>query len=1486
MFNPIGYLAAKSSHRAYEDGHIVAVNSDGSYDVLVGYREFPYQGIWPNHSLAGKKRMSHGDRVRIGFLNGNPNAPFLMQMSAKGKLLTGGNINSIDYSLNFAINVGLWLQTGGYWWEGYSSIHSMEPLTISPPGLVNGEDGPFTLAANPNFPDITEFGLFFSTGIFARLPNVPADAYQITFTEVKINGTNYSSYFNISSTTSGSNFNLQQTPGVSSALLFMFNIPDGSGSPTGPTIATTAITSLSFKYTYLSGIPASQISPGSPGLGPDTAISPRGIVMFPNTTGDPPHQMGAVLKSTYETIDGVTVDTDTFETDSVTADSPSITLQHTPIPDTFHDFTYGSFPYYSFGSGSPGIPYEFYNIGATLYMLAISKDDRNGDIDITYTVAGSTTDTYNDIFYSDEISIEFTLTQPIDPSTTLVSVIVDGSEDLTATLDVDTNVVTITYLQAFGNEINITYTQSTSTSTSVTESFTPSSTQQSVFTLSQEPEPGSVSVALYPAGNGFNFTYFVGPTQVDMALNTTVLIDGLDVRFAIQHPSNTTINIGYHWNKPVGNLWKITEMAIVEWDLEALSSTTLTLPFPEGVTFEATPVSQFGIASGEANRWITGWSDCRWGYLFYDPPSDCYTAVTPIGIFWRRRTTGTTVNEDYTFMPWPTEDLITDPFIIGWSYPARTFVSDRSEAPPNAEITTSLPGGNVPGIITPSNATRRPAPWLGVSVASRYALQGSWGPVGPGVFSRVNNASLGFPEGSSALLTTGAAGDTNYPIRFFQRDNTSKLWNSVAQITPFDLVADNAGRYGTYIPGCGGVYLEATGTPHGGATSLQNKFINQIIGSGSAAQGWWPAARNASAWFLGCAWCEAEWDKDPTGVSFVDSGIGYNDAGYTLSAFNPGGTKLSQITFKCDPNDILECYNEAPSTIVNYECAHALDWLSQDYDTGSTILTAPVYVVKPFYAATEDWGYHLAPPKTAYSVATRGDDIQCCWFFYAMTGLDGAAKRNHLFYPGIPTLADSATPHYSGTYGQIGELKNISSQQLTCNEDNNIYLCLSFPYWLRIQDSALPQNTEVMYGMNGVNEGAYSGGFPVSGLYDGINLTSLRIDNDNYGSQNFLLDIRGYQGVPIISGVYDTLHSPSTPTPSGLTQAWPTFNGDWKRMDWYANVFYNPLYSPNFGMQFMDNVYSGSTDHYDTSIPPVYQYTDYKIHGDFVVPYRHEIPRRTHTIHRTDRSGSGTARFTPAPGYGTFVFDMEGNPGSAGAVVYETEGDCRQNFIQSARDFLVKVHFNGSSLVEVWRKDISNVFKQGNNYGASTPTITQKENPAHFPILFTRQIGRYIVLLRYLLVDVDTSGTGLTPFKSTHLALEVWQDLPTTPGAATYTIYLPDLPDPYLYANIVAPPSHLNINQGKKSNGQEWVLVTGFSQTSSFDGTGHVVTVTKWPKWLVLFPLTMGAPVTVTYDDSDRSLIPDYFDIKGMAQAANNYLWTGNDGSVQYRSGG
>jgi hypothetical protein len=368
-------------------------------------------------------------------------------------------------------------------------------------------------------------------------------------------------------------------------------------------------------------------------------------------------------------------------------------------------------------------------------------------------------------------------------------------------------------------------------------------------------------------------------------------------------------------------------------------------------------------------------------------------------------------------------------------------------------------------------------------------------------------------------------------------------------------------------------------------------------------------------------------------------------------------------------------------------------------------------------------------------------------------------------------------------------------------------------------------------------------------------------------SQNALLfDVTGYLGAPIITGCRDKLNTPiwtgSLPPPDNSS---------------FAGTDYICLQQAGettpFAITYNHRViFNCCTSFVPPFTPPTNLPTFvYNFDGDLIIPWYHVIPHRTYCSLRATYN-LGTAEFTPAPGESDFGMPF------IGAAVYNMQGDNRWGWTQNARTFLIKVAYQNGNLIEKWRQDISHT---GPVVGSFPGALVTPIDGAVFDPLYCepRWCGRFIFVPRSGQITITTS---VSPFSEqvSYPTLEVYDAANPVGTSLTTTVFLnpansPADPSPVLQANYGGVPSKWNVTQGVDHNSKEWILIQAVSAS-------HVV-----QKWLVTFdPAHPGNPPVVTYSNAVNDGLPDLNDMQGMAQAADEYLWTNDVGSVAKKAGG
>ena len=1450
---------------------------------------------------------------------------------------------------------GLWVQSGAFWWNSWESLNSMEAFPLKPPtstlvvNIAAGPPAPINTA--PLHPGDVRY--FQATSVYFPLVDLPVSLLysNFTITSIKINGAHeYINYFvgpnqpiNPDITTQINYLNATLFPPNN---FLLNNFTDTSAFPTGPTFDPSAITSIEVDYQF-DIFSQKTLQTRSGGVGFDTAISCRGLVAFPSTSGTS-DQIVSVLTNDYVAADGTTTDTLQIEGDlNVGAGGYSFILSQVALLASLPVNLYGqngnpwrfnTFPYNLFGLPTDQTfvcPYEFYSEGSSLFVVAGAVSARQTSIDVSYTTTiPEAAIPYTDTFSPDPITgilPPLVLTQPPSPSTIMIIVYQDGfrgNYDPLATLNVTNNLVT-TSIYVVGSvvaySISVDYT--VNLGTAYTENFliNAGNTQKTVFNLARTPDPGSVTTPIQDlAGtiaNGWNFNHYDAALGHDVSVGVVFhpIITGNAVRFAYVFPVATRLTgIQYKWKKPVGNRWKMIGFTITEYNLNNHSSITLVTPFAVDDIFDATPQSHFHSPDGTDSidhSQTDGWRS-RYGFLSYDPPSDSYTVVTPIGIFWRSRSIAQLIDFDYTFMPWPDEDVCADGFITGWDYPSVTKATGRQADSRTAYHTvyTTTPAGHVAGILTPLTK-RRTAPWLNVSVASRYAYQGGWAPIGPGTYPRINvvtTAGRYIP----CYYGNGAAGDSSYPVRFYQRD-PKHHWQQVGFIEPLTLANDfNQALGQLYLPPSGATYAEVTnkfiepGYDSFGNPSFELTNFSAGQNVGYVENSWASANTKIAGWVIPCGWCKSEWGKDISGFTSRETyagnyPVGFGDAGLTLNLVSPQGKLLSHLTFKCDLTDIVMGTNEGPGTYMAYRAAHALDWLTQDAvfhllsrsgGSGTDYpISAPVFRIDPYQSSASAWGFYFAG-NNSYEPGHYHDYTGSQGFafrYYAETTYD-VAKVPKLLAPGIPTFCSDGL-RLADTYGQLNASINTpSSSNVTINQHNNMYVCVAFPYRIRQQDSSI-----------GSDYGEVVTGTTTQSFFD-----TLFVGQYTRGPNLVEIIAYGYKGSPIISRVLDEFNSPPA-------TRWSTYNDAYVIPQPRDFRFFDNLHNYNWNDLILDGIASGpGTPYYNGPDGALSGYT-FDVSGTAVITWTDVIPNRTYTSinHVYDVVNTGTYifpyyHFMPSFGFGygggAGPFSVMNELQDTRAVIYNAIADNRATYAVNARDFLIKLNCEGTSLTEVWRKDISEM-----SYGSgfvSPGLVSSAMVPTHTTIYETRQVGRYIFLLRDIYV-ITTSHIYLSGTPVPYLCLQVWADSDTVPDGVSFSVPLPNpLPIPLVYETY-HHSDFISMVHGIDSLGREWAAVKGVAQTTPL--------VTE-QAWIILMPkptsISAGSASSTgptVYNGGSSSTISTspginggsatsnseptvYYTNKsvpfpekqGAVQASNTFIWMDNVGSVIYTTGG
>lgn len=1352
--------------------------------------------------------------------------------------------------------VGQFLQTGGFWWEPFSALTAQRPMDDSIQVLEISYP-----PSSMTYDSFLHRVRLYLTGFIPVGTELDGSTSYVVDGGSPIVG-------GFGSASSGSDVWMD----------FSF--------PTEPTSV-----QLTLRFT----VPASELVAG----GDDANVGPiscRGVVMFPSGAA----QMGAALTQTYTPRSAIYTPTPTSYTDNAPAeDSFAIPLRDTPAvndsQDRFNtwidyfvnrssDFTKpiaytvmgdALYAFLSFSSGiDMGISYKViseegdftlnhsvghfdsdHSDGAISEFVYVSTDD-NRDFNLVAPSLGRDWSGYTctDVQrQSDGLTIPFTQAGSVvtidptglDPGVTvlrfiadftwntpykfniypdkqvseILSVTVNGVEDAGAAYNVVSGRQIITLSVTPGSGASVVVSYHGFNDYTFNDHFTGGAV---VFHLSNVPVPGTAYLNLdaYPLTGYFPTGYatkIVVRTDVDYE---SEYADGRWVSVALKIPGDQNVEEGvqykatYVYKIVTGNLYDFASVLIREFNATSPSGiTSLSVP----ISGDATPVSSFPLGDPADSYQYFGWDRTRYGYLHYNPNKDSYTAVTPAGIAYRNRT-ATDSARNYTLSPWPEQANSEDPLWRGgWSYPANP---------------TGWGSGGVAGDAFPP-FKRRTAPHYGVSVMGRYALLGSWGAVASAVnFIRAPRDWGGGQGGNKA--------DSAFPIYGFKQDKKTNVWGLIKALSPLDLVADNAKLHPTYMPGAGLVRAESgiDGNSYG------------HYGGGEPKNSWWPMTKDCKSWVIAAGWCEAEWGQTFRGITaagdpndYASFPYGHHDSGLTFNLVDPVTMEIqSQLTIKCDPNYVEGIFSEANALGYRF-------YSQEDVDHVASVFGATTFDLRETFVAGYDYGYY-----PGYSGLR--------FFFYGMNALDVPDGRQPVLrYPGIPSLA-SGNPRYADDYNgnevRIGPEDAWQSQEMSIGDDGFLYVTLSIPYWLRIDDQTVLRRSETVTGTWVDPDVPFDCTPSIAGTtYDPVLGRTYYYLGNNRSKY-----ISGWMGGPIVTGI-------GGPGAVTFSSYGPTTI---QALPWsgFFSPFQDLINHVGFHLPIEQDL-ANPTHNTDTNGDDYISGYPGKANtcSHLEVPWYQDIPHRTWTTPVVSHnSGDPGITYTASTlGSGASL------PPWSGVIVFAITGNQYRRYQKNARTFLFKISCANKTLTEVWRKDISFKAQLGPSFGNSAygnpaPPV-RTDNTAFFRAYSTKQRGRCIFVLR-------VAPIGTNPFLK-KVVLEVY-DSTSDPAVLLHTIQIPH--DGYGSPNTPIPPENLEMMVGVDDAGNEWAHVCGFIQPVPGHGT-------PFNRMLVRMHANLSEDPTLIElngDEPNDTTAPRFNDFRGVAQAANTWAWLSNRGDIYKRS--
>lgn len=483
------------------------------------------------------------------------------------------------------------------------------------------------------------------------------------------------------------------------------------------------------------------------------------------------------------------------------------------------------------------------------------------------------------------------------------------------------------------------------------------------------------------------------PTQVlmlnvfDENVTDYAALDGNILRTLRPFHVGNIMTVRYQREVNFGSQYIIDGLTIYEKDWETEQLRVLETPI---IPYAANPVDPFNGIESRRN-----FPPLHYGYLFVDQTTKSYSVVGPSGLMWRGRKkldeslpVGSPVH--LTLSAWPEEDDSED-----------LVLADRELVEP---------GRN-----------RRPHPWLGVSVAGGYALQGSWNRVG------------------------GYRGDSDFPLRLWGRDPASKIWIPFGELSVTELCGDHSETLPLRVCPSGMTDLFSVITPGGGRNST------------------WPASRNLNAWLVAAGWIAHDFEGDWEGTPDPNQ-IGWEDAGFTLNAVScENGEVVASLTLRADQEEVINQHVD-PTALVEAELAAEI--------TDGYLGT----IIDKYYNQNPDYfpptsGSIPAEPRAGqiiweadrrYGEYPVGSGYW--WLFYKITSVEDEIVPT-LHRPGLPSFASSTARQWFNNSASDGGAENSQeSPDLVLDEENNIYATLWMPAWLRLQDQFVGSPYESVQG--------------------------------------------------------------------------------------------------------------------------------------------------------------------------------------------------------------------------------------------------------------------------------------------------------------------------------------------------------------------------------------------------------------------------------------
>lgn len=1303
--------------KQFEDGFVIGANLNGSFDIKVGGREFPYEGVFPVR-INNPSKIAEGDSVRVGFVNGNPQMPFIFSRSGRPFGRKEGVVNAGIVDIDPIATVpGLWLQHFGGWWNPHGQ--SLNP--------INAFDGPFQqpVIGGPVVFEETSPGISFTIHFPVQAKIFPSDSWTVYADATPYSDETGTPYANA--------FIGSQGPRLDLGIPINHSVMTFTTPYTGSEVWTAD---------YLPSDSPFSIKLLSTTYNSDAATKGHyfeGLVLFP----DGIDQKVATLETIYQAGTPVTSYDPFSETIYFVTlgneDPPYLQIEGLYFNPTHEPYIPGS-PTYdyviesSLNANDPGPPgfggVEIYAYSPSTFGLARTIDVGE-QLDLYYLYASGTNygvenltadgvaDTFlmptnggQDMYLAGSLG---TISGPRINITDLQVVKVNGIGIDPSTCSFELDAITLPFVPNNGDSLDFEFDY---------EDLSYSATNYGYFEFSGNPT-GFVPIDSnnIPFRHLLNADHNGSMTSISeyISINSDNATFSVNVKFI----DGDYIGIDYQYGNLLTDYYDINALRIYE--TKDPGGPTLQLNVPISPVVSAHSINPYDEQMRPYQN--SNFSLLRSLSLFYDPSTDTYTIAGPTGIIWRSRVVLTdpapsppTPAAHYKLTAWPDDGLADSP---RW----------------------------VPSIDNPyvyQVIPRRSCPWFGFSASGDLGIQATWHNTGG------SNVPYDNPEDS--------VGESNFLIRFWRRDATTRAWAQQAAVPITSYVEQG-------ITGPNLLVIESGTTgPFGtrqspgtwGAAAFPEMGQGLSFPAYNPGRGHRSMIKNRKAWLLPVSWLKMKSSySGPFGAQ-----IGYEEAGFTLNAVNPlNGQILHQFNVRSNKDNPLLLHTGGQQQLVNEIVSDYTlsgreyrDVLVDKYVNGNMAYWPPLSGPNP---APPHHGIYAYSAEQIWNSEDQYGFVAC--FTTTITAGVGPYHPDlWLGYPPPPCLS--------------GSQDNIQVDEVVEGEDTKqyLYFALNIPHYQRWQDEfygekwttrTYTQSPKVIPSGGVVS---YPTGVTPPGVFVPILYAYNESDNIVICSNISKLYVNGVDTGPVIYP--------------------PTILG-------FAERLHRVYYARGATLIGADPGNPG----YD-----LWEYEAFTYHLTWSCP----IPNPDYS--------TTLQTFYPRPfaapnfcfEFPTFLGFQCSPQGDSGLRVYSSYPIRRKVYQVVDKTYLFKMEWSeAAGFTELWRKDITQFSDAGGYFGDTYPRATQ--TPYGETCYFTIARGRMIFTLR--------RGTAVEPpvvvngaVQNVKIFLDAYENINTEP-ARLHHIELPQITFP-----TNAYPRQMTVDVD--SNGKECVNIW-------YDGTAkmHVV---------------------------------------------------------------